>query len=88
MGWSKQKLEELLVGLLVDMSAVQGNAKVTALKDLKGEVRPGSAFVRPGFAFVLVMHGTAYRSMLYSKDFFSTIMSTCQSAVHEGLSCF
>ncbi|KAL0026740.1 hypothetical protein WJX79_009308 [Trebouxia sp. C0005] len=37
LGWSKQKLEELLVGLLVDMSAVQGNAKVTALKDLKGE---------------------------------------------------
>lgn len=38
MGWSKQKLEELLVGMLVDMSAVQGNAKVTLLKDLKGEV--------------------------------------------------
>lgn len=55
LGWSKQKLEELLVGLLVDMSAVQGNAKVTALKDLKGEVRPGPAFV-------LVMHGTAYHT--------------------------
>ena len=39
LGWSKQKLEELLVGLMVDMSAVQGNAKVTALKDLQGEVR-------------------------------------------------
>ncbi len=55
LGWSKQKLEELLVGLLVDMSAVQGNAKVTALKDLKGEVRLGPAFV-------LVMHGTAYHT--------------------------
>lgn len=39
MGWSRQKLEELLVGMLVDMSAVQGNAKVTVLKDLTGEVR-------------------------------------------------
>lgn len=39
MGWSRQKLEELLVGILVDMSAVQGNAKVTVLKDLTGEVR-------------------------------------------------
>ena len=39
LSWSKQKLEELLVGLMVDMSAVQGNAKVTALKDLQGEVR-------------------------------------------------
>lgn len=38
MGWTKQKLVELLVGLLVDMSAVQGNAGITALKDLKGEV--------------------------------------------------
>ncbi len=57
LGWSKQKLEELLVGLLADMSAVQGNAKVTALKDLKGEVRPDPAFV-------LFLHGTAYH-MLY-----------------------
>jgi len=40
---------------LADMSAVQGNAKVTALKDLKGEVRLGPAFV-------LVMHGTAYHT--------------------------
>lgn len=39
MGWSRQKLEELLVGMLVEMSAVQGNAKVTVLKDLRGEVR-------------------------------------------------
>ena len=39
MGWSRQKLEELLVGMLVDMSAAQGNAKVTVLKDLRGEVR-------------------------------------------------
>ena len=40
LGWSRQKLQELLVGMLVDMSAVQGNAKVTMLKDLTGEVRP------------------------------------------------
>ena len=39
MGWSRQKLEELLVGILVDLSAVQGNAQVTVLKDLTGEVR-------------------------------------------------
>lgn len=38
MGWSRQKLEELLVGMLADLSAVQGNAKVTVLKELKGEV--------------------------------------------------
>lgn len=39
MGWSRQKLEELFVGMLADLSAVQGNAKVTLLKELKGEVR-------------------------------------------------
>ena len=38
MSWSRQKLEDLLVGMLVDMSAAQGHAKVTLLKDLKGEV--------------------------------------------------
>ncbi|KAL3152072.1 hypothetical protein ABBQ32_001180 [Trebouxia sp. C0010 RCD-2024] len=37
MGWSRQKLEELFVGMLADLSAVQGNAKVTLLKELKGE---------------------------------------------------
>jgi hypothetical protein len=64
LGWSKQKLEELLVGLLVDMSAAQGEAKVTALKDLKGEVRPGPAFV-------LVMRGTAYHTQyIIQYDFF------------------
>ena len=39
LGWSKQKLEELLVGLPVEMSAAQGHAKVTALKEVTGEVR-------------------------------------------------
>ena len=48
LGWSKQKLEELLVGLMVDMSAVQGNAKVTALKDLQGEVKAPLCLARLG----------------------------------------
>ena len=39
LAWSKQKLEELLVGLPVEMSAAQGHAKVTALKEVTGEVQ-------------------------------------------------
>ena len=40
LAWSKQKLQELLVGIPVNMSAAQGHAKVTALKELRGEVSP------------------------------------------------
>ena len=38
MGWSRDKLTELLVGLVADISPAQGAAEVTELKDLKGEV--------------------------------------------------
>ncbi len=39
MGWSRDKLTELLVGLVADISPDQGAAELTELKDLKGEVR-------------------------------------------------
>ena len=38
MGWSRDKLTELLVGLMADISPGLGAAELTELKDLKGEV--------------------------------------------------
>lgn len=37
MGWSRDKLTELLVGLVADIRPEQGAAELTELKDLKGE---------------------------------------------------
>ena len=56
MGWSRQKLEELLVGLLVDMSALQGSAKVTVLKDLRGEVQTSPLPMQTQFCTLGLLH--------------------------------
>ena len=47
MGWSRDKLTQLLVGLVADISPEQGAAQLTELKDLKGEVSVGACTAPP-----------------------------------------
>ena len=52
MGWSRDKLTELLVGLVADIRPEEGAAELTELKDLKGEVSLWAGCSRQGW-FVL-----------------------------------
>lgn len=48
MEWSRQRLAELLQGLAADVDSSIGEAKLTQLKSLTGEVGAGAAGQGPG----------------------------------------
>mmetsp|Transcript_27430 Transcript_27430/g.87907 ORF Transcript_27430/g.87907 Transcript_27430/m.87907 type:complete len:89 (+) Transcript_27430:132-398(+) len=47
MAWSKARLEGLVKGIKAEMSAMEGSAEITGLKDITGEVGPDSRVAAP-----------------------------------------
>ena len=80
MGWSRDKLTELLVGLVADISPEQGAAQLTELKDLKGEVSVGATCLQTGLVGLISLQ-VRVRKGLYGSSSVSPGSLHCSLAL-------